>query len=84
MTSQEEQGHVALPLDLLTNMELQIVGSLGNPHPQYAELLALVAQGKLNPARLVTREVSLDEVTDTLHRMTHYDTVGFEIITRFE
>jgi D-arabinose 1-dehydrogenase-like Zn-dependent alcohol dehydrogenase len=64
-------------------MELEVVGSLGNPHPNYAELLTLVAREKLRPARLVTRELSLDEVTDTLERMTRFDTVGFEVITRF-
>jgi D-arabinose 1-dehydrogenase-like Zn-dependent alcohol dehydrogenase len=74
---------VSLPLDLLTNLELEIVGSLGNPHPKYAELLQLVAHQKLHPARLVTRKIALDEVTDTLERMTRFDTVGFEVITRF-
>lgn len=83
ITSREEQGAVSLPLDLLTNMELEVVGSLGNPHPKYAELLELVAHGKLQPARLVTRKIALDEVTDTLERMSRFDTVGFEVITRF-
>lgn len=34
-------------------------------------------------ARLVTREIALRDVTDTLERMTRFDTVGFEVITRF-
>jgi D-arabinose 1-dehydrogenase-like Zn-dependent alcohol dehydrogenase len=59
------------------------VGSLGNPQPNYAELLALVAREKLRPARLITREIALGDVTDTLERMTRFDTVGFEVITRF-
>lgn len=83
ITSQEERGQVALPADLLTLMELEVAGSLGNPHPRYAELLALVARQKLRPARLVTREIGLDEVNDTLERMTRFETVGFEVITRF-
>lgn len=83
ITSQEERGQVSLPLDLLTMMELDVVGSLGNPNPKYAELLALVARGKLDPARLVTRQVGLGDITDTLQRMTTFDTVGFEVITRF-
>jgi hypothetical protein len=33
--------------------------------------------------RLVTRKISLDEVNDTLERMTRFDTIGFEIITQF-
>lgn len=38
----------------------------GNPHPRYSELLELVARQKLRPSRLITREISLNEVTDTL------------------
>ena len=64
-------------------MEWEIVGSLGNPHPKYVELLTLVARQKLHPARLVTREIALGDVTDTLAPMTRFETVGFEIITRF-
>jgi propanol-preferring alcohol dehydrogenase len=62
---------------------LEVVGSLGNPHPKYAERLQLVAHQKLRPARLVTCKIALDEVTDTLERMTRFDTVGFEVITKF-
>jgi hypothetical protein len=58
-------------------------GSLGNPQPNYAELLALVTRQKLRPARPITREIALRDVTDTLERMTRFDTVGFEVITRF-
>jgi propanol-preferring alcohol dehydrogenase len=83
ITSQEERGQVALPVDMLTLMEWEVVGSLGNPHPKYAELLALVVRRKLRPARLVTRQIALGDVTDTLERMTRFDTVGFEVITRF-
>jgi hypothetical protein len=32
---------------------------------------------------LVTREIALGDVTDTLERMTRLETVGFEVITRF-
>jgi D-arabinose 1-dehydrogenase-like Zn-dependent alcohol dehydrogenase len=83
ITSQEESGKVAVPVDLLAMMEWEVVGSLGNPHPKYPELLALVAHQKLRPARLVTREIALGDVNDTLERMTRFDTVGFEVITRF-
>ncbi len=45
--------------------------------------LLLVARGKLNPARLVTRQIALGDVTDTLQRMTRFETVGFEVVTRY-
>ena len=63
-------------------MQTRKLGS-SNPHPKYAELLALVARKKLRPAQLVTREFALDEVNDTLERMMRFDTVGFEVVTRF-
>jgi D-arabinose 1-dehydrogenase-like Zn-dependent alcohol dehydrogenase len=83
LTSQEERGQIAIPIDTLITGEWEVVGSKGNPHPNYAELLALVARRKLNPAQLVTRQIALSDVTDTLERMTRFDTVGFEVITRF-
>jgi hypothetical protein len=39
--------------------------------------------GTQHPARLVTRQIALEDVTDTLERMTRFETVGFEVITRF-
>ena len=33
--------------------------------------------------KLVTRQIALSDVTDTLERMTRFETVGFEVITRF-
>jgi D-arabinose 1-dehydrogenase-like Zn-dependent alcohol dehydrogenase len=83
LTSQEERGHVAIPIDILITGEWEVVGSKGNPHPNYAELLALVARQRLDPARLVTRQIALEDVTDTLERMTRFEMVGFEVITRF-
>ena len=32
---------------------------------------------------LVMRQIALADVTDTLERMTRFDTIGFEVITRF-
>jgi len=83
LTSQEERGQAAIPIDNLITGEWELVGSKGNPHPDYGELLPLVARRKLNPARLVTRQIALGDVTDTLQRMTRFETVGFEVITRF-
>ena len=33
--------------------------------------------------KLVTRQIALSDVTDTLERMTRFETVGFEVMTRF-
>jgi len=77
LTSQEERGQVAIPIDNLITGEWEMVGSKGDSHANY-ELLPPVARGKRNPARLVTRQIALRDVTDTLQRMTRFETVGFE------
>jgi len=84
LTTSEEGGFVVLPIDAVTAQELEIVGSIGNPHTEYDGLLALIAQGKLNPKSLVSREVSLDEASNVLQEMTDYKTLGFNVITKFK
>ena len=83
LTSQEDKGKITIPVDMLVNYELSIVGSLGNPHSCYPELLNLVAAGRLNPRALVSREVGLDEVDAVLHQMDDFETTGYVVITRF-
>lgn len=83
LTSQAEKGAVAVPVDILVNKELSIVGSLGNPHSAYGELLGMVAAGRLKPKALVSREVSLEDVEGVLHDMDAFKTTGYVVITRF-
>jgi propanol-preferring alcohol dehydrogenase len=83
LTSQEEQGMVALPIDLIIEHELEFAGSMGNPHMYYPNLLSLVERGRVNPRSLITAEVGLEQVTDVLHAMTDFATVGFTVINRF-
>jgi D-arabinose 1-dehydrogenase-like Zn-dependent alcohol dehydrogenase len=83
LTSQEEQGMVALPIDLMIEHELEFKGSMGNPHMYYPNLLSLVERGRVNPRSLITAEVGLEQATDVLHAMTGFNTVGFTVINRF-
>lgn len=83
LTTKDEGGLVGLPVDAITAMELEIVGSLGNPRSEYDGLLSLIARGKLNPKSLVSREVALDDVSVILDDMTNYKTFGFNVITQF-
>ncbi|WP_067928645.1 zinc-dependent alcohol dehydrogenase family protein [Alicyclobacillus shizuokensis] len=83
LTTSEETGHVSLPMDFITTSEIEIVGSLGIPHPDYRGLLSLVAEGRLNPKALVEREVGLEDVNEVLDNMTNFRTKGFNVITRF-
>jgi alcohol dehydrogenase len=64
-----EQSTPPLPMDRLVAHELSVHGSHGMPAHQYPELLALVADGTLDPALLVGRVIGLDGVADALMAM---------------
>jgi alcohol dehydrogenase len=83
LTTETERGEVSLPTDWMTRWEVSFVGSRGMPPTRYDELFGLVESGAVDPGALVTREVSLDDVSDRLAAMTDYGTVGVEVVTEF-
>ena len=83
MTSQKEQGKIALPVDSMVQQELSFIGTYGCPVTSYPRLLSLVASGKLNPKRLVKDTVSLDQTSDVLTAMTTYSTMCLSVINRW-
>jgi alcohol dehydrogenase len=48
-------------MDRVIALELQVLGSHGMAAHAYPELLGLIATGRLDPRRLVTRELTLDD-----------------------
>ncbi|MGD0052704.1 MAG: alcohol dehydrogenase catalytic domain-containing protein [Vulcanimicrobiaceae bacterium] len=83
LTSQEDQGQIPFPADILVNAELEIVGSGSSPHAGYAEIFALIAQGRLDPGALITRHIGLGEITDVFHAFDTYATSGLDVVTSF-
>ncbi|WP_435362144.1 zinc-dependent alcohol dehydrogenase family protein [Haloarchaeobius sp. DFWS5] len=83
LTTEAERGEVSLPIDSMTRWDVDFLGSRGMPPSRYDELLTMIASGRLNPAALVTRRVSLDEVPDRLAAMSEYETEGIEVVTEF-
>lgn len=83
LTGAEEQGIAQVPIDAITAAEIEIIGSFGNPQPNYPELLALVSQGRLDPETLIEREVGIGDVNEVFDNMSQYKTKGFNIITSF-
>ncbi|MCY3736955.1 MAG: alcohol dehydrogenase catalytic domain-containing protein [Gemmatimonadaceae bacterium] len=75
-----EEGHLALPVDDMIRDEISFVTSLGCPTTSYPGLLALVAEGRLDPARLVSATVSVDAAGGVLAEMTGFGTLGFTVI----
>ena len=83
LTSQAEQGYVRIPLDHIIEAEIEIAGSVGNPHVDYPRLLGLVETGVLQPARIVGQTLPLEQASAVLDAMDSYETLGFSVITAF-
>lgn len=63
------QSQPPLPMDLVIARELEIYGSHGMAARDYPAMLALIADGRLRPDRLVTRQITLDETPAALTAM---------------
>ncbi len=83
LTTQEEEGTVALPTDAMVMQEIEFIGSLGMPPTRYDEIFRLVATGKLDPSSVVSKTVALDDVNAELEAMTDFGTVGIPVIDSF-
>ena len=83
LTGENERGEVSLPVDELTRNEIDLLGARGLSPTRYGDLFDLLAGGEIDPGTLVTREVSLDEVSDRLTAMDDYGVTGIEVVTEF-
>lgn len=71
---------VQLDVSRLIGQELQWLGSHGMPAHAYPEMLALVANGNLKPADLITRTITLDETPTALAALSNGTPAGVTII----
>jgi alcohol dehydrogenase len=83
LTTQEEEGMVALPTDAMVMGEIEFIGSLGMPPTRYDEIFRMVATGKLDPSGVVSETIDLDGVNEKLDAMTDFGTVGIPVIDSF-
>lgn len=80
LTGAEERGILPVPVDMMVGMELSLVGSFGMQARCYPEMLTMIEAGVINPAKLVTEEVSMDDVSSVLERMTDFNTLGYSVL----
>lgn len=78
-----EQSQPAVPMDRVIANELEILGSHGMQAHKYPELLALIQAGKLSPARLVEKTISLEEAPEELASMDRFKGTGIAVIDTF-
>lgn len=75
-----DAAQTALPMDRVIAQELAILGSHGMPAVDYPAMLELLATGALDPERLVTRVVGLDDAGAALAAMDAPTGPGMTII----
>ena len=69
-----------VPMDLVIARELELLGSHGMAAHAYPEMLGLVVTGRLQPARLVTSRIGLEQAPEALAAMTDSSPVGMTVI----
>jgi alcohol dehydrogenase len=75
------QGRPEVPMERVIALELQVLGSHGMAAHAYPEMLGLIATGRLDPRRLVTRELTLDDAGAALAEVGR--TPGIAVVTSF-
>ncbi|HWS37153.1 MAG TPA: zinc-dependent alcohol dehydrogenase family protein, partial [Actinoplanes sp.] len=64
-------GHPRVPMARVIGWELDVLGSHGMAAADYPEMMALIAEGRLEPQRLIERTIGLAEAAALL---PHFDT----------
>jgi alcohol dehydrogenase len=72
-----------VPMGMIAGKELEIVGSHGCDARDMPAILSLVESGKLDPKKLIEREVSLEEGAKALMDMDIGSPIGMVMITQF-
>ncbi len=72
-----------VPMSKVIAYELEILGSHGMQAHRYGAMLDMVRTGKLQPERLIGKEISLGESVDALMNMDRFEGAGVTVITDF-
>lgn len=78
-----EHATPPIPMEPVIMGELEILGVRGMPATDYGRVFDLISSGSVDPARLVTATVGLDEASPVLEGMSGTDGVGVTVIDRF-
>jgi alcohol dehydrogenase len=78
-----EDAGLVLPWERVMIWELEVVGSRGIPATDYERIFSLIADGAVDPGRLVTRRIAIGEASQALEAMSRFDGVGVTVIDRF-
>jgi alcohol dehydrogenase len=70
-----------LPMNRVIAHELELVGSHGIQASRYGAMLEMIQGRRLDPGKLITRRIGLDEVPAALMGMASFEGVGITVIS---
>lgn len=73
--------HPPLPMELVIARELSVIGSHGMAAHHYPRMLAMIADGRLRPERLVAETVTLEGLADALMTLPTRSRGGMVVMT---
>ncbi|WP_170330004.1 zinc-dependent alcohol dehydrogenase family protein [Ruegeria arenilitoris] len=78
-----QHSNMSLPMDVLYSGQLAIYGTRGMPSWRYPSLLSLISGGSVDLSPLVTRKITLNQVSDELAAFDHPAPPGVAVVTDF-
>ena len=79
----DEEGMIGFPIDVMLAKELTVVATNGMQPARYDVMLNMITAGKLDPMKLITRTIPLEETGPVMAAMDGYATTGFVVIDRY-
>ncbi|GAA1188647.1 zinc-dependent alcohol dehydrogenase family protein [Nesterenkonia xinjiangensis] len=74
------EGHPRVPMDRVIAWELDVFGSHGMAAGAYPGMLAMIAQGRLDPEQLIARTIGLEDAASALPSMETASRAGMTMI----
>lgn len=78
-----EHSQAPIPMGAIISKELEIIGSHGMQAHQYPGLFHLIEAGKIQPAKLLGKQISLNAVPEILPQMNTFAETGVMVINQF-
>ncbi len=78
-----EHATPQIPMSKVIANELEIYGSHGMQAHRYDAMFAMIQSGKLDPSRLIGKQISLEDAPQALMNMDKFQSIGATVITQF-
>jgi alcohol dehydrogenase len=79
-----EQHLVPIPFATLIANEFRIAGSHGMQAARYSEMIHLILEGRLNPAKIISKKIPLSLAADSLTTLNNNPDPGITVIHDFD